>query len=199
MCLFSDTMQFPMLVSEGLKWLDWRKGSGDMYILQGSLSAFKEWTFDQAVLISVVSATVLLALAGGLPYYFFTQMSFAHRGGLLHTPAFKNRLGWLFHAYRPRCYWYEFVLLSARFCLLCIGCLVSGPTVKLYAAAACTFVTSCSFAFQIRNNPFDEPLANRPTKHGLGNSLDIHLQLSQSQARMPQQVVFAGRIRVRNS
>ena len=169
-CCCADTMQFPMLVTEGLKWLSWRQANGGMYILSGSLSAFQEFTFLKALLITVAASIVLGALAGGLPYYFYLQMKEAHEGGLLHTPAFKNRLGWLFHAYRPRCYWYEFILLLARFWLLFIGCLVNSPDQKALAAGLCTFVTFCSFVFQMRNNPFDEPLADRPSKHGIGDS-----------------------------
>jgi hypothetical protein len=59
-------------------------------------------------------------------------------------------------------------LLLARFWLLFIGCLVNSPDQKAMAAGACTFVTACSFYFQMKNNPFDEPLADRPSRHGLG-------------------------------
>eukprot|EP01046_Picozoa_sp_COSAG06_P081441 COSAG06_NODE_28603_length_571_cov_1.203390_1_plen_145_part_01 len=145
-------MQFPMLVTEGLKWLNWRPANGGKWILSGSLSAFQEFETLTMVLITVAASVVLGALAGGLPYYFYRQMKEAHENGLLHTPAFKNRLGWLFHAYRPRCYWYEFILLSARFCLLFVGCLVTSPDNKARAAAACTVVTGCSFYFQMKNN-----------------------------------------------
>lgn len=99
----ADTIQFPMLITEMLKWMSWRTieiaNMDTKYVLTGSLSVFGEFDFEGMLNIVCFAIVALLFLVVGIPFIMFRQMREAHRNGLLHTAAVKNRLGWLFQRY----------------------------------------------------------------------------------------------------